>query len=158
MNSKSKGNIGETRFIYEFTKRGIQVSLPIGDNAPYDLIIDFNNKLYKVQIKYSDCKLNLENSITCPVCSKNLKIKDMKASCKARTYVDDIDLIGIYFNQWDKLVLIPIQEININTIGVTFRITPPKNNQSKGIKFIDDYTIDKWLESLCVETLHKEPK
>lgn len=36
MNSKDKGNIGESRIIYEFVKRNIQVALPFGDNARYD--------------------------------------------------------------------------------------------------------------------------
>ena len=52
MNSKDKGNIGEAIMLAEFIKRGIQVSIPFGDNARYDLIIDLNGKLYKVQVKY----------------------------------------------------------------------------------------------------------
>jgi len=51
MNSKNKGNIGESQALAEFTKRGIQVSIPFGDNARYDLIADFNGKLNKIQVK-----------------------------------------------------------------------------------------------------------
>lgn len=40
MNSKNKGNIGEAIILAEFIKYGIQVSLPFGDNARYDMIAD----------------------------------------------------------------------------------------------------------------------
>ena len=48
MNSKKKGDIGESRILYEFVKRGIQVAIPFGDNARYDLIAEFNGKLNKI--------------------------------------------------------------------------------------------------------------
>lgn len=52
MISKDKGNIGESVVLTEFIKRGIQVSIPFGDNARYDLIADFNGRLNKIQVKY----------------------------------------------------------------------------------------------------------
>ena len=48
MNTKTKGNIGEAIILAEFVKRGIQVSIPFGDNARYDLIAEFNGKLNKI--------------------------------------------------------------------------------------------------------------
>lgn len=48
MNSKTKGNIGEAIALAEFAKRNIQVAIPFGDNARYDLIADFNGKLNKI--------------------------------------------------------------------------------------------------------------
>lgn len=48
MNSKDKGNIGEAIVLAEFTKRQIQVAIPFGDNARYDLIAEFNGKLNKI--------------------------------------------------------------------------------------------------------------
>lgn len=145
MNSKTKGNIGETRLIYEFTKRGLQVSIPVGDNAPYDLVIEFNKKLYKLQVKYSDEKM-FNGSISSPVCSKNLKIKDMKASSQARSYIDDVDLIAIYFKEWDSVVILPIEQVT--GLNICFRKDKPKNNQSKNIHYIEDYSLDKWIESM----------
>ena len=50
MISKEKGNIGEAIILAEFVKRGIQVSIPYGDCARYDLIAEFNGKLNKIQI------------------------------------------------------------------------------------------------------------
>ena len=48
MISKQKGNIGEAVILAEFTKRGVQVSIPFGDNARYDLIAEFGGRLNKI--------------------------------------------------------------------------------------------------------------
>ena len=62
MNSKDKGNIGEAIILGEFVKRNIQVSIPFGDNARYDLVADFNGKLNKIQVKYCNQKITKNNS------------------------------------------------------------------------------------------------
>ena len=69
MNSKEKGNIGEGLALAEFAKRGIQVSIPFGDNARYDLIAEFNGKLNKIQVKYCNQQISENNSIACPCAS-----------------------------------------------------------------------------------------
>jgi hypothetical protein len=54
-NSKTKGSIGETRAIYEYTKKGYIVSKPLVD-CVYDLILDDGNSLKKVQCKTTSQK------------------------------------------------------------------------------------------------------
>lgn len=52
----SKKNMGyalELEFAAECMKRGGYVSTPVGDNAPYDLIVQANYRLYRVQCKSS---------------------------------------------------------------------------------------------------------
>lgn len=56
--SKIKGDISELSVQIEFLKAGIKVSTPVGDNCPYDLIIDYNDKLYKVQVKTATLQEN----------------------------------------------------------------------------------------------------
>src|SRR3989344_6836996 len=53
MNSKYKGSLAVAQCIAKFYSLGYEVSLPVGDRMPYDLIFDDGNKLYKVQVKYS---------------------------------------------------------------------------------------------------------
>ena len=50
MSSKTKeiGTIGEETLTLEFLKNGFIVSKPIGDNAPYDLIVDVNGDFKKI--------------------------------------------------------------------------------------------------------------
>jgi hypothetical protein len=49
--TKEKGSVGELRVMYEAAKRGYGVLIPHGDFAKYDLVVDRNGKLEKVQVK-----------------------------------------------------------------------------------------------------------
>ena len=51
MDTKLKADIAESAVITELLKRGFRVLKPIGDRLPYDLALDINGKLLKVQVK-----------------------------------------------------------------------------------------------------------
>jgi len=51
MDTKLRGDIAEYAVILYALKKSWGVSKPIGDRLPYDLIIDVNGKLAKVQVK-----------------------------------------------------------------------------------------------------------
>lgn len=144
MNTKTKGNIGEAIILSEFVKRGIQVSIPFGDNARYDLIAEFNGKLNKIQIKYCS-SLSETGSITCKTSSS----KNHTTNKRLDTYKNDVDYIAFYIQPWNDSCLIPIEDCLGNTFSL--RKEKPKNNQSKKIHLVDDYMFDKIL---CVETAY----
>lgn len=149
MISKQKGDIGETRAIYEFTKRGIQVSIPYGDSARYDLIAEFNGKLNKIQVKYCS-QITENNSFICPCASSTNHTTNKHLS----TYINDIDYFVFYIESLDECLLVPISFIG-NKKTIIFRKEKPKNNQSNNINLVKDFTFDS---TLCVETLHDASK
>ena len=149
MISKEKGNIGEAVILAEFVKRGIQVSIPYGDCARYDLIAEFNGKLNKIQIKYCDY-ISENDSVYCPCRSSTNHTTNKHYT----TYENDVDYMCFYIPAWNKTAIISIEEIGTQK-QITFRQNKPKNNQIEKIHFIDDYSFDSIL---CVETLHDEPK
>ena len=138
MISKEKGNIGEAVVLSEFIKRGIQVSIPFGDSARYDLIAEFNGKLNKIQVKYCN-QLNENNSITCPCASS----KNHTTNKNYSTYQNDIDYFAFYLVPWEIVILVPIEVIGTKK-SVQFRKTKPLNNQNN-FNDIADYTFDKIL-------------
>lgn len=139
MNSKDKGNIGESLALAEFIKRNITVSIPFGDNARYDLIAEFNGKLNKIQVKYCNQKITENNSITCP-CSSSLNHTTNKVR---NSYENEIDYFVFYLAEWDKLLLVPIEKIG-NKKAITFRLDKPKNNQGN-CNLVENFTFDKIL-------------
>ena len=149
MNSKDKGNIGEALVLAEFIKRDIQVCIPFGDNARYDLIADFNGKLQKIQVKYCGQKPNENGSIVCTCTSSTNHTTNKKLT----TYENDIDYFCFYLAEWNKLLLVPMSFIGDKT-KIYFRLSKPKNNQSN-VNLVENFTFDKIL---CVETLHDESK
>lgn len=50
-NAKDVGIVSELKVLTELVSKGYIVSQPYGDNAPYDFIVDTNEKLLKIQVK-----------------------------------------------------------------------------------------------------------
>lgn len=51
MDTKLKSDIAESAVVTELLKRGFRVLKPIGDRLPYDLAIDLDGKLVRIQVK-----------------------------------------------------------------------------------------------------------
>ena len=54
--TQRKGDLAKAMAISTFTSYGYDVSTPLTESAPYDLIVDSGKKLYRVQAKYSSAK------------------------------------------------------------------------------------------------------
>ena len=139
MNSKDKGNIGESIVLAEFIKRGIQVSIPFGDNARYDLIAEFNGKLNKVQVKYCN-QLSATGSVSCPCVSSTNHTTNKHLS----TYENDVDYMCFYLACWDIVTIVPIEQIGIKKT-ISFRLDKPKTTNQFNINLVEDYSFDKIL-------------
>ena len=141
MNSKDKGNIGEAIVLAEFTKRNIQVCIPFGDNARYDLVAEFNGKLNRIQVKYCGQE-TVNNSFECPCASSTNHTTNKHLS----TYENDVDYMAFYITAINKILLVPIDKIN-GRKTITFRTELPKNGQRTGVNFVEDYLLNKIIES-----------
>ena len=139
MNSKDKGNIGESIVLAEFVKRGIQVSIPFGDNARYDLIAEFNGKLNKIQVKYCN-QLSTTGSVSCPCASSTNHTTNKHLS----TYENDVDYICFYLACWDVVTIVPIEQIGTKKT-ISFRLDKPKTTNQFNINLVEDYSFDKIL-------------
>ena len=54
--NKEKGNTGLGIAIAYYTSNGYTVSIPLNDTQDYDLIVEKDNKLKRVQVKATSCK------------------------------------------------------------------------------------------------------
>ena len=61
MTSKWKGTVAEFKALICFLEAGINVFQPAMENTGTDLVIDFNDALYRVQVKSSRCKTKYNN-------------------------------------------------------------------------------------------------
>lgn len=51
MNSKKQGTLGVSKAVSFFVEEGNTVAIPLGDDQRYDLIVDREGKLYRVEVK-----------------------------------------------------------------------------------------------------------
>ena len=59
--NKEKGNTGLGIAIAYYVSNGYIVSIPLNDTQDYDLVVDKNNVLKKVQVKTTGCKTKYGN-------------------------------------------------------------------------------------------------
>lgn len=124
--------------IIAFLEQRIPVSVPIGDKQRYDLVFDYNNHLYRLQIKTASMgrhegtfKFSCR-SITCS--SKGNQIHKYSK--------DEIDFFGTV---WDnKCYLVPVEECSNSKV---LRLIPPKNNQANYNK-AEDYLLENQIKKL----------
>ena len=117
MNTKQKGNIAIGKAISYFTGINSVVSIPINDSQDYDLIVERDTILYKVQVKYTASKAESGKYL--------VPLRSISGSSR-KEYGNVINgsanLLFIYTENGLAL-LIPIEEITVKTtITVTDKI------------------------------------
>lgn len=139
-NSKEIGNLTELQCITALYELGCDVSIPFGNSQKYDIIIDWKNQLYKVQIKHA-----LEHDEGAYFSFKTRWQGHNTTGYTQTSYTkEDIDFFATYYN--GNVYLIPVEQCS--GAEKNLRIRPPKNGQTKGINFAKDYLAKEVLEKL----------
>jgi len=70
--NKEKGNTSLGIAIAYYSSNGYTVSIPLNDTQDYDLIVDKDNVLKKVQVKSTSCKTKYGNyQVALKSCGRN---------------------------------------------------------------------------------------
>lgn len=136
---KHKGAQTELQVITYLHGLGYDVSIPFGDNARYDIILDTGQELLKIQIKTASLATDTNDTYLIKTCSTGIN----QHQNKIKPYtIDEIDYIGTFIN--DRVYLIPIE--NCGKKEKRLRFAPPKNNQNAKCNMAQDYEAEKILE------------
>jgi hypothetical protein len=127
-NTKVKGNSAELEVLCFFNRKGFVVSLPFGDNAPYDLVLESpSGKIYRVQVRWSSWK-------------GEVLMVNLRRSSQGKTYHLDLTRIDA-FAAWDgeRIYVIPVLRLSHCKAGFSMRKSGAKNKQSKGINLASEF-------------------
>lgn len=139
LSTKAIGAHTELQCITYLHGLGYDISVPWGDNARYDFVLDVNHKLYKIQCKTSS---KVEDGVYRFQCRSTYS---NSTGNRTATYSkEDVDYFATFIN--DKCYLIPIDETSKRE--KVMRFVKPKNNQTKGITFAQEYLADIQLSKL----------
>jgi len=111
MNSKHKGDIALSKAISYFMENEYEVLLPIGDKRPYDMVIEKDGILQKVQCKYTSHKPKYGIYVV------PLRVMGGNRSSgnTAKKYnKEDFDILFVYTSEGD-MYSIPFKELNVTT-------------------------------------------
>jgi hypothetical protein len=130
-----KGDTAEMIIATEAMKRGYKVSFPFGHDSSYDLIIDRNGALERVQVKSTT---STEDKITCQSRSAGRE----NGKLVHRNYTSAmIEWLAIYDERECMCYFVPAEDLgSTGKDHVILRLQPTKNGQKKGIMWASDYT------------------
>ena len=137
--SKQKGNLGFSATLKELHKLGYNVFTEIGDNSRIDLIVEVENKLIKLQVKYAT---ETNGKVT-------LKLQKSGPNGYRYTYTTlDIDIFSVYIPSIDKVIFVPAKLALKNTKAFNIRFVESKNKQNKFVHFINEFeNLDEILKN-----------
>lgn len=137
--TQSIGDVTELICISEFIKRGYRCSIPYGNSAKYDFVVDVNNKFWRIQCKSSHiAHSHGEEDNEAFSFSAVTQTTNTKQTIR-RTYTkEDIDYFATVFN--NVVYLVPVDEVSTSK---TLRLSPPVNGGS--YNKAEDYLLDKFL-------------
>ena len=130
--SNVKGQLAISKVELRALELGFIPSRPLYDTR-YDLIIDNSKSLRKVQVKYADGKPS--SSLGAVIVKLSYSNRKNKIYTYNKREVDDLI---VYIPKINKLCLIP-KDIFTGKRNLCIRIDKPKNNQTKGVIFAEDY-------------------
>lgn len=140
------GCLNELLCISGFIKLGYECSIPYGNGAKYDFIVDVDGELLRIQCKTATQVKNralnsiseYDDAIQINLTTSTTNTKEVKKY----TYNNkQIDYFAIFYNE--QVYTIPIAEVE-GKQTITLRFSPPSNGQTNYHK-ADDYKIEKFF-------------
>lgn len=117
LTSKQKGDIGIAAAIKYFAIEGHTVSIPLTDSQDYDILVDINNTIFKVQVKYTSAKSTSG--------SYNVGLRSISGSSKQeykRLSESCVDYLYVYTeNNCEYLIpIIDLEATSALTLGIKY--------------------------------------
>jgi hypothetical protein len=129
--TKTKGDLGVAKAYCDLVEKGYMVLFPSTEHSPFDLVAYDGNKFIRVQVKY-------RKAVNGSIQVKMLNWwADKNGSHGKLVDRSQIDIFCVYCPDTDMCYYFKPENVNV---CLSLRVATPKNNQSKNVKFADDYT------------------
>lgn len=134
-----RGDVNELQCILDFQKRGYYCSIPFSGSCRYDVVVDINNKLYRIQCKSST--FHEEDGTL-----RMYAIRTTTNTQKTIRYSYSEEEVDFFYTSWNNYgFLIPVNEVSTTKY---LRVKKPKNGIQEGMSIAADYLIDNVLEAI----------
>jgi hypothetical protein len=100
--SKRKGVIAELIFVVKAASMGFAVSKPYGDSEPYDVVVEANGRLLRIQVK---------SVFTTSRWGYSVSVARKRQQKHAQYSAQEIDFLAAYVVAHDAWYIIPVAEI-----------------------------------------------
>ena len=129
------GQRSETAILAAFVERGFPILLPWGVNRRADMVLDFGDRVLRIQCKTG----RLRNGA---VIFSAQSVRANMNGVFTRNYIGEIDIFAVYCPETRDVYMVPCDE---TTRGhTTLRLRPTANRQEKGIRWAADYALERF--------------
>ncbi len=111
---------------------GCRVLLPFGVNQRYDLVLDNDGDLLKAQVKTG----RLRGGV---IEFSAISVQSNTNGTRRKYYKGEVDMFIVYCPHNKGLYVIPAEEVPPS--GMHLRLVPPRNNQSKRVRWASEYEL-----------------
>lgn len=131
---KTKGDTAEMMVAADLVKRGYRIAFPFGEDADYDLIVERDGRLERVQVKYTESRDGVievrckSNSLTS---GRVLQVKRYTAKA--------IEWLAVYDRNTDRCYYVPAEELGAGRERMNLRLRPALSGRRLGINWAMDY-------------------
>jgi hypothetical protein len=137
MTPKEKGDRAELIVAADLSRRGYRIAFPYGDNWPYDLILCRKpDQFERVEIKFTES----DGEAVLARASTHSTVNGHRQNTRKYT-LSTIDWLAVYDATSDACYYIPSKELGKGITMLSLRLTKPKNNQLKGIRWASEYNV-----------------
>ncbi|MFC7213584.1 group I intron-associated PD-(D/E)XK endonuclease [Saliphagus sp. GCM10025334] len=137
-NSKNVGDETEAAILAHLVARGLSVSIPFGDNDPYDLIIDAGEACHRVQCKTA--WKNKEHTIRFNTHSQTTRDGDYHE----QTYDGKIDAFLVRYPPTETLYWVDIEDATVQEMELRFE----SKMAHPSINWAEEYELDEQIPLL----------
>ena len=138
IDTRIKGEITEMKCQLFCLEQGYVISKPILDTARYDLLLDYNGKIYRIQIKTSRWMSDEHEGIVFNCKSQH----SVAGGNKIMKYTpDEIDFFMTEFE--NEFYLVPCKEAKVE---MRLRFKPTKNHQDDKATFAKDFKFEEVIQ------------
>ena len=136
-NTKFVGDVSEAKVIAAFVEAGYSVSIPFGENHRYDLIVERDNVLSRVQVKTG----RLHNGAIVFNC---FSAHSHATGTSFRRYTGEVEFFGVYCPETSETYLVPVDNLPIKGY---LRVEATRNGQRKKIRWASEFRLRSELPS-----------
>lgn len=150
---KRKGDLAELKVAADLIDRGCRLSIPFGEDCDYDLIADYEGRLHRVQVKYTQS----DGQVVVIRCRSHSLTKGKVRATKLYTPAM-IDWIAAYDSTTDRCYYCPSWELGLAGRSILhLRLQPARNGQRLRIRDAETYSNPDFSRDPSMEPAGIEP-
>ena len=134
-NPNHKGNVAELAIATEAARLGRSVLKPLTEHERYDLVLEIQGRLIRVQCKWGSRK----RDVICVRVSSSYH-SPTRGYVKSTYDESQIDALAVYCEDLDRCYLLPVSMVAGRQL-LHLRTSAPRNNQRAAINYAAEYEL-----------------